>query len=130
MLGVKGDMSVPGGKFRKLFDTPRIEKSLAQIDVYDELDLAANFLLDEQGLKKYVQQAAIMTDDNPIIEYRPPGINAAYKDTLWEMLKYRLPVSRIAELLGIDEGDVQRLGQRMRKLESVRMSARLYEQEP
>ena len=50
-----------------------------------------------------------MTDDKPIIEYRVPGINDKYQETLKKMLIYRGSLSLVASMLGIPRENIPKI---------------------
>jgi spermidine synthase len=130
IVGIKGDEPIDNGRFGRAFDYKKGRHSLAEVGISDEIQLAANLLLDSGGLAAYLGNSPVMTDDKPVIEYRPPGINYHYKETLREMLKYRPSALTVASFLGIEKSKIRELDYQMHVVKETYMRTRLYEQEP
>ena len=109
LTGTTSKISLPADYLRSIYSLPEIAGNLAGVGINEPAMLAGTFLMDAKGLRDYVNNAFIMTDDKPVIEYRVPGINLKYRETLEKMLIYRGSLSRAASMLGIPREDIPKI---------------------
>jgi spermidine synthase len=69
LIGSMGPQSIDWRNLSVLFGFPGVESDLSSIDVSDPYELLCLFLMDERGLREYVGEGDIITDDRPVIEY-------------------------------------------------------------
>ena len=101
VLGRMSDSPLPPGHFRKLMMNANVARSLEEIGIHSPAQLAAHFLLDSHGLQAYAGNAAVMTDEFPIIEYRVPVFNDNYRPLLEEIFLHKPEVKQIIKELGL-----------------------------
>jgi predicted membrane-bound spermidine synthase/tetratricopeptide (TPR) repeat protein len=111
LVGSMSPQSIDLEKISRLFEVPGIRNDLVSIDIVDPYDLLSLFLTNEAGLREYVGEGDVVTDDRPIIEfflfqsgnktYRySPYVIESYLPVLEEMREYR---SDVRSLLASDE---------------------------
>ena len=110
ILGRMNDAPLPPDHFQKLMSNPGVARSLGEIGIHNPAQLAAHFLLDRNGLQAYAGDAAVMTDDFPIIEYRVPTFNDNYKPLLEEIFLHRPEITQIIQELGLSAAETGPLG--------------------
>lgn len=116
ITGSKHPVSLDPREIKAMFQSREVAESLAEIGINDPMALAATHLLGGDDLKVYVNNAFIMTDDRPVIEYRSPVINYDYPVTLEHLLRYRSSAHRVAVMFGMLEGDAALLGEQRSEL--------------
>ncbi len=84
--------------FSRLIDRlslPNVRELLKPIDLEDPYEFLNTFLMNEVKVREYAGDAAIMTDDMPIIEFTgPKSLNVnTISPNIAELLKYREPVT-------------------------------------
>jgi len=129
VLGYHGDPSSSRAMLTAAFHNPQVTRSLAEIGIHSPLDLASGYLLDGPGLRRYVGDAPVMSDDLPLIEYRVPRINRGYKATLRRMLMDRPAAAVIAENVGLARPRTGALREALLSRARAWMATRLYEGE-
>ena len=92
------EMLLVGSRQPLTLDVPTLRRRLASRDVSDALDavgiqspeaLLGLWITDRDGLKRYVQDAPAVTDDDPRIEYAPWVNPDAFQSTLTHLLALR-----------------------------------------
>ncbi|TCK18217.1 putative membrane-bound spermidine synthase [Thiogranum longum] len=105
ILGKMRDTPLVPGHIQNLLSNKKVARSLGDIDIFTPAQLAAHFLVDQNGLERLVSGSAVMTDDLPVIEYRVPVFNDDYTPLLKEMIQLRPDSHSIAKLLGISPSE-------------------------
>ncbi len=118
VLGRMSDAPIAPGHFKNLMSNANVARSLKEIGINNPEQLAAHFLLDREGLQAFAGDAAVMTDEFPIIEYRVPIFNDNYKPLLEEIIRYRPESKQIAEQLGLPISDAGKIGKAWAELKS------------
>ena len=121
IVGRVNNEPLPQGHLNKLFANAETMKSLSQIGIHNEIEFSANFLLDSDGLRRYVEDAPVMSDDHPVVEYQVPKLNRQYKTTLRHMFIERPPLSTVISYLGLDQLHADELRKAMKSIENERM---------
>jgi spermidine synthase len=110
------DAPLAPGSLRDAMAVTRVKRSLREIDIRTPEDLAAHFLLDSEGLHAIAGQAAVMTDELPLIEYRVPVFNSDYSSLLQEIMRHRPTDGAIAQQLGLPDASAAKIGYAWRVL--------------
>jgi predicted membrane-bound spermidine synthase len=104
-----------------------VARSLGEIGIHSPVQIASHFLLDGEGLKRYVAGVSPMTDDLPRIEYQTPDINATnYKVLLQEVIALRPSPQSIVTHLGLDVDELPALKQAQSELQFRWMTQQLF----
>jgi len=118
ILGRMSDSPLPPGHFQNLMSNANVARSLKEIGISTPEQLAAHYLLDRNGLQAFAGDAAVMTDEFPVIEYRVPIFNGNYKPLLEEVIRYRPDSKEIAKELGLSISDATKISKAWMELKS------------
>lgn len=120
------DATVKLGKIQARMAVHNVARSLREIGINSSAQIASHFLLDSEGLKRYVVGASPMTDDLPRIEYQTPDINTGYKALLQEVIALRPSPQSIATSLGLEADVIPALEQAQGELQTRWMAHQLF----
>lgn len=118
--------TVRSGQLEVRMAVQNVARSLSEIGINSPVQIASHFLLDSEGLKRYVAGVSPMTDDLPRIEYQAPDINTAYRTLLDEVIALRPRPKSIVTRLGLDEGTIPALEQAQKELQARWMAHQLF----
>jgi spermidine synthase len=103
LVGSKEEIALDKIRFDELMRLPNIKNSAKQIGINSFLDFTDFFLTDANKLNSYVQNADLITDDRPLLEFSPvtflPPLKWEVDETFLNYLKHR--VGTYPEVRGI-----------------------------
>ena len=81
-------------RFDNLMRAPKLQESARQMGVRSFLDLTDFFITDGERLKPYLQDAPVITDDRPLLEFSPvtllPPLKWQTDESFLNLLRYRV----------------------------------------
>ncbi len=103
LVGSKEEIAIDKIRFDELMRLPDIKNSAQQIGINSFLDFTDFFLTDANKLSSFVQDAELITDNNPLLEFSPvtflPPLKREVDETFLNYLKHR--VGSYPEVRGI-----------------------------
>lgn len=72
VIGRMKPIHIDVDRIRRKLAEPAVAKDLAEIDVTDPMDILSYFVMGPKTVARFVDDAALNTDDNPVIEFRAP----------------------------------------------------------
>lgn len=107
LVGSKEQIILDNLKFKKLMQLPIIKKSAQQIGINSFLDFTDFFLTAGSRVNSFVKEAAIITDDHPLLEFSPVTLLSPLKwqvdETFINLLKNR--VEYYPEVKGLSQSE-------------------------
>lgn len=104
---------------------PGLAEELRSIGVTDRLDVAADYLLGDAEVRRLVEGAEPVTDDHPVVEYRPTGRSDENWRVLETMRALRPSAAEIARRFGLGEDREPALQARIRRRINERFRVRV-----
>ena len=106
LVGSRQPVELDKKRFDGLMQVPALQESARQMGIYSFLDLTDFFLTDGERLKPYLQEARVITDDQPLLEFSPatllPPLKWQTDESFLNLLRYRVdqnpPVIRISPI--------------------------------
>ena len=93
LVGSKQHILLDKNRFDDLMRVPKLQESARQMGVYSFLDLTDFFLTDGERLKPYLQEAPVITDDHPLLEFSPvtllPPLKWETDESFLNLLRHR-----------------------------------------
>ncbi|MFQ5480042.1 MAG: fused MFS/spermidine synthase [Thermodesulfobacteriota bacterium] len=94
MIGSPEELTVDYDVIKAKLNMPNIKKLLSDIDLEDPVEFMTTFLMNEDMVAKYAGTGAVMTDNNPVVEFTGPKslhVNTI-SPNIAELVRYREPV--------------------------------------
>ncbi|VAX31395.1 Spermidine synthase, partial [hydrothermal vent metagenome] len=93
LVGSREPVRLDKNRFDDLMRIPELEESARQMGVRSLLDLTDFFITDGEQLKPYLQDAPVITDDRPLLEFSPvtllPPLKWETDESFLNLLRYR-----------------------------------------
>ena len=94
LVGSKEEIALDKIRFEELMRVPEIQNSAQQIGINTFLDFTDFFLTDASKVNSFMQNADLITDDRPLLEFSPatllPPLKLEVDETFLNYLKYRI----------------------------------------
>ena len=94
LVGSKEEIALDKIRFEELMRIPEIQNSAQQIGINTFLDFTDFFLTDANKVNSFMQNADLITDDRPVLEFSPatllPPLKLEVDETFLNYLKYRI----------------------------------------
>ena len=94
LVGSKEEIALDKIRFEELMRVPEIQNSAQQIGINTFLDFTDFFLTDASKVNSFMQNADLITDDRPLLEFSPatllPPLRLEVDETFLNYLKYRI----------------------------------------
>jgi len=94
LVGSRQEIALDKNRFDELMRVPALRESARQMGVYSLLDLTDFFITDGARLKSYLQNAPVITDDHPLLEFSPvtllPPLKWQTDESFLNLLRYRV----------------------------------------
>ena len=94
LVGSKEEIALDKIRFEELMRIPEIQNSAQQIGINTFLDFTDFFLTDANKVNSFMQNADLITDDRPLLEFSPatllPPLKLEVDETFLNYLKYRI----------------------------------------
>jgi hypothetical protein len=94
LVGSKEEFRIDKIRFEELMRLPQLKKSAQQIGINSFLDFTDFFIADGSRVNSFVQNAKIITDDRPMLEFSSvtllPPLKWQVDETFLNLLKYRV----------------------------------------
>ena len=94
LVGSKEEITLDKIRFEELMRVPEIQNSAQQIGINTFLDFTDFFLTDASKVNSFMQNADLITDDRPLLEFSPatllPPLKLEVDETFLNYLKYRI----------------------------------------
>ncbi|MCH8156776.1 MAG: fused MFS/spermidine synthase [Nitrospinae bacterium] len=95
-------------RFDELMRIPEINEAARQMGVYSFLDFTDFFLTDGERIKPFVESAAVVTDDRPLLEFSHvtllPPVQWQVDETFLNLLRYRVGhLPKVRGLIAVEE---------------------------
>ncbi len=94
IVGSETPVSLSHSRYRQLMQTPEISSMAEEIGIRSFLDLADFYIADGETFKPYVQDAPVITDNHPLLEFSPvtllPPLQWEMDESFLNLLKYRV----------------------------------------
>jgi len=94
LVGSKEEIALDKIRFEELMRIPEIQNSAQQIGINTFLDFTDFFLTDASKVNSFMQNADLITDDRPLLEFSPatllPPLKLEVDETFLNYLKYRI----------------------------------------
>jgi spermidine synthase len=94
LVGSREPVELDKQRFDHLMQVPKLQESARQMGVRSFLDLTDFFLTDGERLKPYLQDAPVITDDRPLLEFSPvtllPPLKWETDESFLNLLRYRV----------------------------------------
>ena len=94
LVGSKEEIALDKIRFEELMRVPEIQNSAQQIGINTFLDFTDFFLTDANKVNSFMQNADLITDDRPLLEFSPatllPPLKLEVDETFLNYLKYRI----------------------------------------
>ncbi|OGV99694.1 MAG: hypothetical protein A3I04_04555 [Nitrospinae bacterium RIFCSPLOWO2_02_FULL_39_110] len=108
MIGSNEKLSIDFEKLKERFNNKKIYESLKEIGISNPFQLLSTFMIDEDGLHKFVENIPVVADNNPYVEFTAPRIHhmgtTIKGRNLENMLKHRKPVTAILRQSSVVRG--------------------------
>src|SRR3989338_5184549 len=108
MIGSDKKLSIDFEKLKERFNNKKIYESLKEIGISNPFQLLSTFMIDEDGLHKFVENIPVVADNNPYVEFTAPRIHhmgtTIKGRNLENMLKHRKPVTAILRQRSVVRG--------------------------
>ncbi|MEK7846962.1 MAG: fused MFS/spermidine synthase, partial [Nitrospinota bacterium] len=108
MIGSNEKLSIDFEKLKERFNNKKIYESLREIGISNPFQLLSAFMIDEDGLHKFVENIPVVADDNPYVEFTAPRIHhmgtSVKGRNLENILKHRQPVTAILRQSSVVRG--------------------------
>lgn len=93
LVGSREPVQLDKTRFDTLMRMPKLQESARQMGVNSFLDLTDFFLTDGERIKPYLQDAPVITDDHPLLEFSPvtllPPLKWETDESFLNLLRYR-----------------------------------------
>ncbi len=93
LVGSREPIELDKNRFDTLMQVPELQESASQMGVRSFLDLTDFFLTDGERLKPFLQDAPVITDDRPLLEFSPvtllPPLKWQTDESFLNLLRYR-----------------------------------------
>jgi spermidine synthase len=94
LVGSRKPIELDNTRFDTLMQIPKLKESARQMGVQSILDLTDFFITDGVRLKPYLQDAPVITDDQPLLEFSPvtllPPLKWETDESFLNLLRYRV----------------------------------------
>ena len=106
LVGSRQPVTLDKNRFDGLMQVPELQESARQMGVNSFLDLTDFFITGGRRLKPYLKDAAVITDDRPMLEFSPvtllPPLKWQTDESFLNLLRYRVdqppPVTGVSGL--------------------------------
>jgi len=124
LVGSKEEITLDKIRFEELMRLPEIKESAKQIGVNSFLDFTDFFLIDAIKVNSFVENADVITDDLPLLEFSPvtllPPLKWQVDETFLNYLKYR--VGNYPQVSGLVSTEKKRWEKNLRIRTAQRLS--------
>lgn len=88
MVGTMQPLAIDWERLKEKMAPPRVHRSLEGIDLGNAFALLNSLVMDEETLRRYVEEGPLNTDDHPYISFVSPK---GYSSGSWEVLEHLAP---------------------------------------
>jgi hypothetical protein len=115
VIGSERPLVLNVDRVRAALASAKVGDDLRAIGIHDTYDVLADFLFDEAALWSLVASQPPITDDQPLVEYRPAGTLDQNWKVINLLLQHREQPQHVASRFGLSESEALLLAARMRE---------------
>jgi spermidine synthase len=111
LLGSKNPLKIDFNKAVKLFENQQIKDDLSQVNVFSVYDFLNGFIMDQSAIDGFSGDAALNTDDKPIVIFSKFKHDDMSYVGISPMIKFRMSAAR--QLCDTDSGSALQIKKKM-----------------
>jgi predicted membrane-bound spermidine synthase len=115
LVGSDRPLRLDLARVRAALADPQLGPRLREIGIADDLDFASYYLLGDEELRSFAQDAVPATDDLPVVEYGGGGSHDKNWRVIQDLLSRRPTPAAIAQRFGLAPSEAPELAARLEK---------------